>query len=72
MVDTTYVDGTTVIVAEWLNDLNKFFYTTFGGVAGTGGITAATARAALVLGTIATQAANNVAITGGSITRSIS
>ena len=27
MADTTFVDGTTVIRAEWLNDLNGLFYT---------------------------------------------
>ena len=63
MADTTFVDDSTVIYASWLNDINDFFYTLFNSAT-----TAANARTALGLGTIATQAANNVSITGGTIT----
>lgn len=61
MASTNYITGT-VISAEWLNDLNAFFYTLFAGAT-----TAAQARTALGLGTISTQAASAVAITGGTI-----
>ncbi len=30
MADTTFIDGATVIVADWLNDLNSLFYTLLG------------------------------------------
>lgn len=68
MVDTTFVDETstvpgTLIEASWLNAINDFFYTLFAAAA-----TAGDARTALGLGTIATQASNNVTITGGSVT----
>lgn len=66
MADTTFVDEVTVIEPAWLNDLNDFFYTTFGGQSG-GGITAATGRTSLGLGTISTQDSDSVTITGGSI-----
>lgn len=31
MADTTFVDGSTVILAGWLNDINRLYYTLFGG-----------------------------------------
>lgn len=39
MSDTTFVDGSTLTAADWFNDLNDFFYTAAGGVAGAGTIT---------------------------------
>jgi hypothetical protein len=63
MSTTTFVDGSTTIRASWLNDINNFFYTLFGGAT-----TAAQGRTALALGNMALQDANSVAITGGTIT----
>jgi hypothetical protein len=31
MADTNFIDGTTIIDADWLNDLNVFYYNTFDG-----------------------------------------
>lgn len=42
MADTTFVDESTIIEADWLNDINDFFYTLFGGAT-----TAAGARSAI-------------------------
>lgn len=63
MSSTTFVDKSTVINTAWLNDVNGVVWTLFGGSS-----SASAARTALGLGTISTQAANNVAITGGTIT----
>jgi len=68
LADTTFVDETstvpgTLIEASWLNAINDFFYTLLAGAT-----TAGDARTALGLGTIATQAANSVNLTGGTIT----
>lgn len=51
MADTTFVDETstvpgTLIEASWLNDINDFYYTTFGGTSA-GAITASTVRTAI-------------------------
>lgn len=62
MADTTFVNESTVIEASWLNAINDFYYTLFNSATTVSG-----ARTALGLGTIATQDANNVTITGGSI-----
>lgn len=62
MVDTTFTNNETIIYASWLNAINDFFYTLFSGAT-----TAAGARTALGLGTIATQDADSVTITGGSV-----
>lgn len=62
MSSTTFVDKTTVVPTDWLNDVNGVVWTLFGGTT-----SPSTARSALGLGTISTQAANNVAITGGTI-----
>lgn len=62
MSDTTFVQGT-IVPKEWLNDLNDLYYTLFASAT-----TAAAARTALGLDTMATQAASAVAITGGTIT----
>lgn len=62
MASTTFVDRVTVIPTEWLNDVNGVVWTLLNGAT-----TAATARTQLGLGTISTQNANNVAITGGTI-----
>lgn len=65
MADTTFVPGT-VIASTWLNDVNDTVYDLLGD--GTlAPVTKADIRTNLGLGTIATQAANNVAITGGTI-----
>jgi len=50
MADTNFTDGSTAIVASWLNAINDFFYTLFSGAT-----TAADARTALGLGTAATK-----------------
>jgi len=63
MASTTFVNQSTVIEAEWLNEVNGVVWTLFGGSS-----SASAARTSLGLGTISTQAANNVSITGGSIT----
>jgi len=62
MASTTFVNQSTVIEAEWLNEVNGVVWTLFGGSS-----SASAARTALGLGTISTQAANSVSITGGSI-----
>lgn len=62
MASTTFVDKVTVINTPWLNDVNGVVWTLFGGAT-----TASAGRTALGLGTIATQNANAVAITGGTI-----
>lgn len=59
MADTTFVNESTVIESSWLNAINDFYYTLFNG-----STTASGARTALGLGTIATQDANAVTITG--------
>ena len=46
MASTNFVDGSTVIVAEWMNDLNRLHYTIFADAANV-----AAARTALGLGT---------------------
>lgn len=61
-----FVDNTTVIPASWLNDVDATIYEALGN-AGTPPTTAAQVRSNIGLGTIATQAASNVSITGGSI-----
>lgn len=63
MSSTTFVDKSTVINTNWLNDVNGVVWTLFGGTT-----SPATARTTLGLGTMATQAASAVAITGGTIT----
>lgn len=62
MASTTFTFKTTIIPSAWLNDVNTLVWTVFNGAT-----TAALARTALGLGTIATQNANAVAITGGTI-----
>lgn len=62
MATTTFVDNSTVIVAEWLNEVDALVHDVFGGAA-----TDAAARTNLGLGSIATQAASAVAITGGTL-----
>lgn len=59
---TTNFETGTVVTKEWLNDLDAFFYELFAASTTAGG-----ARTALGLGTIATQSAAAVAITGGTI-----
>lgn len=66
MASTTFVDNTTVIQADWCNDVNSSVYNILGNGT-TVPANAAAARTNLGLGTMATQAANGVAITGGSI-----
>lgn len=66
MADTTFVDQSTVIVAAWLNDVNDTVYSALG-AAGVAPTTAAQVRTNIGLGTMATQAASAVAITGGTI-----
>lgn len=63
MASTSFTDKLTVINTDWLNDVNGTVWTLFGGAT-----TASAGRTALGLGTMATQAASNVAITGGTIT----
>jgi hypothetical protein len=66
MASTTFIAGT-VVASTWLNDVNDAVYDILGD--GTNiPATKADARTNLGLGTIATQNANAVAITGGSIT----
>ncbi len=67
MASTTFVDNTTVIQADWCNDVNSSVYNILGNGT-TVPANAAAARTNLGLGTIATQAASAVAITGGSVT----
>lgn len=63
MADETFVDGQEPTVnADWLNAINDFYYTLFAAAT-----TAAQARTALALGSMALQAASAVAITGGTI-----
>lgn len=62
MPSTTFSDYTTVVSSTWLNEVNGVVWTLFGATT-----TAAGGRTALGLGTISTQASNNVSITGGSI-----
>lgn len=62
MADTTFSQGIP-ISSEWLNEINDFYHTLFAA-----STTASAARTALGLGTISTQAAASVTITGGSIT----
>jgi hypothetical protein len=72
MANTTFTDANgnvpgTVVVAAWLNDVNDVAYDILGD--GTNvPATKAAARTNLGLGTIATQNAASVAITGGTIT----
>lgn len=66
MANTTFVDQTTVIVAAWLNDINTTVYNLLGnGTVVPANV--ATLRTNIGLGTLATQAASAVAITGGTI-----
>ncbi len=67
MASTTFVDNTTVIQAAWCNDVNTSVYNVLGDGTNVPS-TAAAARTNLGLGTIATQAASSVTITGGSVT----
>ena len=62
MSDTTFQTGT-IITDTWLNEINDFYHTLFAAAT-----TAAAARTALGLDTMATQAASAVAITGGTVT----
>lgn len=67
MANTLFVDQSTVIVAAWLNDINNTIYNLLGnGTVVPANI--ATLRTNIGLGTIAVQNANNVTITGGTIT----
>ena len=67
MANTTFTDNATLIVADFMNDVNDTVYDVLGdGV--NAPATAADARTNLGLGTMATQAASAVAITGGTIT----
>ncbi len=66
MASTTFVDNTTVIVADWCNDVNTSVYNVLGDGT-TAPANAAAARTNLGLGTIATQNSNSVSITGGAI-----
>lgn len=61
MSSITFVNGT-VVPPAWLNDANTLIYTVFNAAG-----TAAAARTALGLGTMATQNASAVAITGGTM-----
>lgn len=61
MASTNFIDKTTVVPTAWLNEVNGTVWTLFGAAS-----TASAGRTALGLGTMATQNANSVAITGGS------
>lgn len=63
MASTTFTANLTRIGATWLNEVNTLVHGIFGGAT-----TDSEARTNLGLGSIATQDANGVAITGGSIT----
>ena len=66
MSNTTFTDNSTIIVAAFMNDVNDTVYDVLGD--GTNvPATKADARTNLGLGTMATQNANNVTITGGSV-----
>lgn len=70
MSSTVFTDQTTIVVAAWLNDINSVAYN----ILGNGTVipaTVAAARTNLGLGTMATQNANAVAITGGTLTGSV-
>ena len=59
MSDTTFTSGITVIPADWLNDINDFYYTTFGATGGVAYI-GDTANANMTIGlTINQGAADN-------------
>lgn len=64
MADTTYVDGSTVIAAEWLNDLNRLHYTIFGDPAAAGplSITLNSAEQVRITGTA--SASRYITLTG--------
>lgn len=62
MASTTYVDKVTVINTPWLNEVNGVVWTLFNAAT-----TPSAGRTALGLGTLATQNASAVAITGGTI-----
>lgn len=62
MSDTTFTGQVTVIPVDWANDVNDLVYDVFNAAK-----TAAAARAALGLGSLALQEANAVAVTGGVI-----
>lgn len=66
MANTNFVDSQTPVVASWLNDVNESVYTILGNGT-TAPQTAAEARTNLGLGTIATQDADDVGITGGTL-----
>lgn len=70
MSNTTFVDAQTPVVAAWLNDVNDVIYDVLGD--GTNAPTTAeevkTNLGIPTLGTMASQNANNVSITGGSVT----
>lgn len=62
-VGPIFTDKVTVVPADWANSVTSLVYTVFNQAT-----TVASAKTALGLGTMATQNANAVAITGGSIT----
>lgn len=62
MASTTYVDKVTVINTPWLNEVNGVVWTLFNAAT-----TPSAGRTALGLGTLATQNANSVSITGGTL-----
>jgi len=66
MSNTVFVDQSTIVVAAWLNDINNVVYN----LLGNGTIVPATVaalRTNIGLGTMATQNASAVAITGGTL-----
>lgn len=62
MASTNFIDKTTVVPTAWLNEVNGTVWTLFGAAN-----TASARRTALGLGTLATQNANSVNITGGTL-----
>lgn len=62
MASTNFIDKVTVVQPDWLNEVNGTVWTLFNAAT-----TASAGRTALGLGTIATQDASNVNITGGAI-----
>ena len=62
MASTNFIDKTTVVPTAWLNEVNGTVWTLFNAAS-----TPSAGRTALGLGTMATQNANSVAITGGTL-----
>ncbi len=70
MANTTFTDNSTLIVADFMNDVNDTVYEVLGDGVNVPA-TAADVRTNIGLGTIATQNSNNVTITGGTIPTSV-